>query len=197
MRQASKGREWYKLISPGSGPDGRVFVEIELHHRNDHTEDQSERELSIAGVEGPKRNGDARGGCGQIVDSLADIYELSEGWTPEMVAKLADVWNRWHLNDMKAGCEHQRAAGWGTTPIDPDKPTNSYGRHFPDQKHDTWNLAGWVKRSEWEGGLMCEPCWVCGYRYGTAWLYEAIPDDVLDWLRALPDNTYVYAWENL
>lgn len=39
--------------------------------------------------------------CGQIVDTLRE-------WFPELAPALP-----WHLNDMKAGCGHQEALGWG------------------------------------------------------------------------------------
>ncbi len=39
--------------------------------------------------------------CGQIRESIAE-------WFPEVVPLLP-----WHLNDMKAGCEHQEVLGWG------------------------------------------------------------------------------------
>ena len=30
----------------------------------------------------------------------------------------------------------------------PTKPTRSYGKHFEGQRHDSWNLLGWVRRDE-------------------------------------------------
>lgn len=39
--------------------------------------------------------------CGQIVKKIRE-------WFPELAPALS-----WHLNDMKAGCEHQEALGWG------------------------------------------------------------------------------------
>jgi len=54
--------------------------------------------------------------------------------------KLKDLWTRWHLNDMRAGCEHQRALGW-----------TSYAEH------------------------PAEPCPECGYKFGSAWLFEPLP----------------------
>lgn len=65
--------------------------------------------LSITGVEGPKRNGNAEGGCGQVCDSLDQILTFEPGFNAEIVSRLKSVWERWHLNDMRAGCEHQRA----------------------------------------------------------------------------------------
>lgn len=58
------------------------------------------------------RNGDARGSCGQINIRECVNGELSPGWTADQLERLAVLWDRWHLNDMNACCEHQRAAGW-------------------------------------------------------------------------------------
>jgi len=34
-----------------------------------------------------------------------------------------------------------------------------------------------------------------GYKYGSAWLHEEIPEEVLDFLKSLPDATKQPAWE--
>lgn len=60
-------------------------------------------------------------------------------------AALIALWDRWHLNDMQAGCDHQRALGW-----------TLYDEH------------------------PSEPCPTCGYRFGSAWLYEEPPADLLE-----------------
>lgn len=80
--------------------DGWVFVTIEW------SKDKTGR-LSIRGVVGPFSNGNARGSCGQCIDSVRECTPLA----PFTVAdrdKLAEIWDRWHLNDARAGCEHQR-----------------------------------------------------------------------------------------
>lgn len=123
---------------------------------------------------------------GQMQDTIRDM-DLSELLIPGSERdRLVETWERWHLNDMRPGCEHQRAEGWGDRPIDPDKPTRAYGRHFEGQSHDSWNLLGWVRPDEHPDGLLTRPCPTCGYRYGTAWLHEDVPADVLDWLRRFP-----------
>lgn len=165
-----------RILRPGQTSDGDVFVTVEFDGKR----------LSISGVEGPKWNGDARGGCGQIVDALDRLMDLAPGWTPDTVKRLRAEWERWHLNDMRAGCEHQRKEGWDTRPIDPTKPLNAYGTFYPGQHQPSWNMATWVSRAEWEGGLLSEPCDVCGYKYGTAWRSETVPVDVMAFLGSLP-----------
>ena len=142
--------------------------------------------LSITGVVGPKSNGDAFGSCGQIADTLTDsTFRPAKNVD---TVRLSDVWDRWHLNDMRAGCEHQRADGWDTRPIDPAKPLRSYGKHFPGQRQESWNMLTWVRADEHPDGLLSRPCPTCGYKYGTAWLREDVPSDVLTFLANLPDS---------
>lgn len=132
------------------------------------------KRLSLIGVEGPKANGDAIGSCGQItIDPEAVTPAI--GWTKAKVRKLINVWKRWHLNDMRAGCEHQRAAKWNERKIDSTKPL-THG-----------NMLVWVRPSEHPEGLLCVPCPECGYKYGTAWLHEDVPASVITFLFGLPD----------
>lgn len=221
-----------KILRLGGGHNGSVFVRVEYDGAK----------LSLVGVEGPKANGDARGSCGQIQDHL-DVTVYADGWDAEKVAKLREVWNKWHLNDMRAGCEHQRA-NWdisekievvfykltseayttrtlalaraaresakGQTPeltnteralilldkwYDPPCPdADSPLSGCVEVKKREQKPAGWVKPEEHPRGLLCKPCEVCGYKYGSAWLKESVPADVLAWLRGLPDADMQPAW---
>lgn len=154
--------------------------------------------LSFIGVEGPKRGGNAHGSSGQIImgwrehpgDWTTNGSDFSKAQLDEFMA----LWDRWHLNDMRADCEHQRAEKWGERPIDPDKPLSSYGRHFDGQRDETWNMLGWVRPSEHPAGLLGVPCPTCGYKYGTAWLTEPVPAEVLERLASFPEATKTPAW---
>jgi hypothetical protein len=53
---------------------------------------------------------------------------------------------------------------------------------------------GWVDFKDDPRGILCKPCPVCGYKYGTAWLHEDVPQEVIDWLFALPDTPVRPAW---
>lgn len=86
-----------KIINPGIGEYGYVYMHIQF---------DGER-LSITGVEGSKRGGGCRGSCGQITDTVITSY--SSEWSMELFEQFRATWKRWHLNDMRAGCEHQRA----------------------------------------------------------------------------------------
>jgi hypothetical protein len=120
--------------------------------------------LSITGVEGPLSSGNALGGCGQIDMHNPGIVRLAPGWDNSTLAKFWDVWHRWHLNDMRSGCEHQRAMGW------------TYEEHH--------------NRATFKG----ENCPICGYSIGSSWLYEPLPEDVVDFLASLPETDITPAW---
>ena len=53
---------------------------------------------------------------------------------------------------------------------------------------------GWVRYDECEQGILCKPCPVCGYKYGTAWVKEEVPQEVIDWLFNLPSTEITPAW---
>ena len=83
--------------------------------------------------------------CGATARPLREIVDYAAGWDARMVAALADL-ERWHLNDLKAGCAHQGV-------VYEDSP---YGRRP--------SLS------------LTPPCPVTGYRYGTKWLIEPLPE---------------------
>jgi hypothetical protein len=88
---------------------------------------------------------------------LASELAFQPGWTEDLWLDLLDTWQRWHLNNMRSTCKHQRAMGWQY--VDHHNPQTSEG----------------------------DACPVCGYRIGSAWLREEVPQDVLAMLEALPD----------
>lgn len=99
-----------KILNPGSAPayvahrgEQPVSVYVKIKYRVDGR-------LSITGVHGPTSDGNAWGLCGQITDTLREIAEYGEGWDAASVSRLAEIWDCWHLNDMRAYCEHQRTA---------------------------------------------------------------------------------------
>jgi hypothetical protein len=226
-----------KVIRPGTIDGHSVYIRIKT--------EQKEKGicLSISGVVGPRPGGNAWGSCGQIQNELRNINKLAPGWTREMVDKLFEVWERWHLNDMNAACPHQTGPEWDTSrpisfvgfqktdkakklrdlalksPLSPEDykiialveeyhGESLNAESIPEEVTDLiltgylepWHWdhiekterAGWIDVSK--GGLLSKPCSICGYKYGTAWLFEEIPTEVLQWLGALPDTDEVPAW---
>jgi hypothetical protein len=115
-------------------------------------------ELSIVGTEYPGtkagRHGDIISG-GQNLDTARKV-KPSDRWTAADLKRLCDIWDRWHLNGMSAGCVHQ------TEIVYEDSP---YGR-----------------RVDLDATTAANDC-PQGYRYGSAWLFDALPADVLDDVR--------------
>jgi len=198
------------------------------------------KRLYITGVEGPRHNGNCLGGYGQIVGHVS-VTEYAPGWSSELLAKFTEVWNRWHLNNMRSSCEHQRdwpsskqveivtwrltTAAWqqqekimsdarkslqakGEAFVSPDEQgilnlpwelkreptagTVEEGRYKVEMRE--LKLLGYLREDEHPDGLLCRACPVCGYKYGTSWMYEPIPDDVLEFLSGLPDTDQQPAW---
>lgn len=209
--------------------------------------------LTITGVIGPTHYGNCRGGAGQCADSIrAGNPKEEDGWTREMLDKFCDIWDNWHLNDVRAYCQHQKSLGWDREALEPmtlyhynlrkeaaseqKKAENAaldalrQGKPFfptPDQvfyaglkyflnkyspvdgelkdyyepyKSYTGRSAeeeksrGFVRFDEDERGILCKPCPVCGYKYGTSWIKEELPDEVVEFLKSLPDTKVQPAW---
>lgn len=70
--------------------------------------------LSITGVEGPLPSGNCLGSCGQINKPRSEYQNIhwSSWWNAGKYKKFLELWEAYHLNDMQAGCEHQKALGW-------------------------------------------------------------------------------------
>lgn len=219
--------------------DYSIYAEIKFTNGN----------LSISGVEGPTRDGNCAGACGQIVMHLKDdIKSLTPTpqWTVKMIEKFLSIWDEWHLNDMRAGCEHQRASWNLEAPI--ELRTYSWTKEFYNRRYKaekgelttteyetyqdhvqmvnkliftTNNVryeseavkvaielglikeevserktksAGWVNYRTHPEGLLSKPCEICQYPYGSKWLREEVPTEVVEWLKALPETDITPAW---
>ena len=209
--------------------------------------------LRITGVIGPMRNGNCKGSCGQCVDEIRE-GKPTEGWTEGMVQEFCDIWDKWHLNDMRPYCQHQKDLGWDKLA---DKKVMLYnykltrdayskkraakdaamkalerGESFtPTQEQVKYTklpysittsaeisgedavyyepkkpifagdtgatstkLLGFLREDEHPDGILCRACPVCGYKYGTSWIKEEVPPEVIAWLFELPDAEAKPAW---
>ena len=197
--------------------------------------------LSMSGVEGPFQNGNAFGSCGQIYDQLT-VEEYAPGWDAGKVAEFAKIWDKWHLNDMNANCEHQVGPEWThkdvevvtygletehwqaqkalkadilarlisgekvqltqdqiallslplTTKQAPDADSFGSGMYQVDKRET--KSTGWLTTEQHPEGFLSKPCPVCGYKYGNGWNRVEVPQEVIDWLKALPDTDREPAW---
>jgi hypothetical protein len=250
-----------KVVMPGEMSCGRkgihrkVFCKIAYNtpkqlEMNTHIQKHGDAfTLSITGVCGPTRFGNAYGGCGQIQDGLLKIDRLNvkEGWDRGMLVKLVRYWQRYHLNGMRSGCVHQdewdtakeievytyfRGDEYGKAEkVVKEGRCGNYSEYvhltgilaqvnkwlfgrlykgsiedapevfkrlceegFIKQHSSTKERAGHVRFNEHPEGLFCKPCPVCGYEYGTGYIWRQIPQEVLEWLAALPETKEEYAW---
>ena len=169
---------------------------------------------------------------GQCVDDVINMVteQYGEAYANEKrLPEKLEIWKRWHLNDMHAGCEHQRQ-NWDTTkqitivkymlntdiwtkqniikaaaierlqltgastlegeeqkllslPLSIDQadylPLDESISEYYTEKERKTESAGWVRPEKHPDGILCKPCEICGYKYGTSWLKEEIPADVV------------------
>ncbi len=149
-----------KIIRPCKTPCGWTFCTILFIYGN----------LSIIGVEGPTKDGNCKGACGQIVTHDWDITEFGKGWSSETITKFRGIWNMWHLNDMTPGTPRQM----------------DYLRTIPGGIPNYSTACKILEQAD----LLVDD----GYKYGSKWLREEVPDDVIEWLMALPDSPTKPAW---
>lgn len=114
--------------------------------------------LSISGVvyEGEKLLRSERNliSAGQCLDEARDI----------LPAKLAEVWERWHLNDLRAGTYRQEEALRSVK--------------------DTFDRLNWYDEAcKYLSSL--DLLFDGEYKYGSAWLTEELPEDVIEYIESL------------
>ena len=70
--------------------------------------------FTVNAVVGPRMSGNAVccGRIASIVDTAKDEIRYNKGWDERLLKDLQFVESRWHLNDMRPTCEHQRELGW-------------------------------------------------------------------------------------
>lgn len=153
-----------KVVRVGKGEYGNIFCEINF---------SDDGILSITGVEGPMKNGNAKGSCGQIEDCITPDIDLAPKWTPLKVKAFLAIWKRWHLNDLTSGTPKQERfiRRW---------------RQSRPQRYDYAEACEALK----EAGLYDDD----GYKYGTKWLREEVPPAAIRFLESLPGTDKTPAW---
>ena len=168
---------------------------------------------------------------GQNIDEIAELFA-----NDAKVQRMHAIWKRWHLNDLRAGCEHQRAMGWGkdtlvlvtfklqqdvfrkqsmlkerafeellegkSVQLTSDEihilklPYEVVGPGEAGAPYEMWRdatisdgyvasetehkSASWVRPTEHPDGVLCKPCPTCGYKFGSKWIREELPDEVVE-----------------
>lgn len=113
-----------------------------------------------------------------------DKFTYAEGWDKERALRLLAVWDAYHLNDMRAGCEHQRALGWRVvSEYDPQVRALNLAIEKLTGEIEPYRLN--ALREMRPVDRIGHECPVCGYRFGSAWRYLPLPEDVLDFVAGL------------
>lgn len=119
--------------------------------------------LSICGAILNSRHIDHTSG-GQIDDKIKLLFPDNKS-----VQRLCEIWDRWHLNGMHAGCRIQEEA-------------------LREFKYDPKNINRDTQAFEFlracDGYEVSKPGGGT-YKYGEAWLFEEIPAEVIEELHAL------------
>lgn len=154
----------HKVSAGHRGDVTRALVHVELHDKDNDVApykdidlNECERYKEISLVAEIWRKGDRvndPSSWGQCTG------ELLEHWgDDENVRELCALWERWHLGGMRAGCREQED-------FLREHPVEA---RYPDSHFD--------KASEALAAAGLNPCH--GYKYGTAWLVERAPEDVV------------------
>lgn len=193
-------------VTPG-GQAARLFLTVELRKGQ---QDPTHTELSITGVLGPKKNGDAWGSCGQNREDLLAVTSFADGWDRALAERTYEIWERWHLNGMNAGSpaqeDHLRTVTFPGYPMshldwaqgelvkvglqpDPGFLVPSRGTKMVPYKY------GFGKcKTQHDAGEYEEPGEMVPYSYGSRWIYQPLPDDVVEFIKALPQSTVAHPW---
>ena len=109
-----------------------------------------------ANVWNPRKTDIYKGG--QCVDEVAALFPGNR-----KAQRMVSIWKRWHLNGMRAGSQAQEDyLRTDSAAVFPGYPVSHYE---------------WASDLLAKAGLNPDP--ETGYRYGQAWLTEALPDDVV------------------
>lgn len=106
---------------------------------------------------------------GQCFDSLLEEMKEQKVSISPTFQKIYDLWERWHLNDMRAGSPKQEAF---------------IKANIPEGARGYENVCKKLK----ESNLLEDESYIYNgkpYKYGTAWLKEEIPAEVVAEIKAL------------
>jgi len=94
---------------------------------------------------------------GQNIDEIADIIGTHR------IQRIQEIWNEYHLNDLKAGTKTQMEA------LKNFKKSDNY-EFYTDEANYLKSLGLFEDR---------------GYKYGHGWLYMPVPEEIIKELRTI------------
>jgi len=132
-----------------------VDIIVNLDYGDISEDNQKPRRLSITGDIWNMPHTDIVSG-GQNLEEIGKLFPRNK-----KVQRIVEVWKRWHLNDMRAGSPAQEE--W----------LREYGRGR-DYTETLERLAN--VGLAWDNDVDGYPD---GYKYGSAWLTEELPDEII------------------
>ena len=124
----------------------------------------------------------------KICEKLPHLKDLDENKTYPLTAKVTKVnkkknvvtvqdysGNKWKFR----GCEDYKNGDVVSMLMD---------------SNGTKKIRGWISYKDHKLGFIGRECPVCGYKYGTAWKMEEVPQDIIEWLESLPETKVTPAW---
>jgi len=90
-------------------------------------------------------------------------------------------------------------AGFSVTTYNDELPKHPEFYEFKEKdclghSNVEYKMRGWIFHRDHPLGFIGRPCPVCGYKYGTSWIKEEVPEEVVEWLYNLPDSKREPAW---
>lgn len=133
---------------------GRKVNAVELELKLDDT--SKGPRFSASGVIWNSRHTECEA-AGQCLDTIFEFPEMKP------YAEIHELWKRHHLNDMASGTERQ------------EKILDDYAKAHPDWRFDYNEACEILKKKR----ALTDN----GYKYGSKWLYRAIPEEDLAKIR--------------
>lgn len=161
-----------KTVSPGLAPSGRRRARVTVHI------EYQDGKLSLSGDHGGSRgqinmrfaHRDSKHNDNRYSAPIrAGAFKFDKSWTAKHWLDLLDIWKRWHLNDMRAGTPEQEQH-LRENPVNAVYPQSHY-----DLACESLAKAGLNPHN--------------GYSYGSKWLREEVPAEVLEQLAKLPSRS--------
>lgn len=107
-------KNFTKIINPTTSSSKYYKSPFNNYIKIEYTDNK----LSITGVMGPTSNGDCKGHAGQNIDTICNLdnnyynTKPTKDFTESDLKKLVDIWNEYHLNDMKPYDVEMKKLGW-------------------------------------------------------------------------------------
>lgn len=130
---------------------GNVYINVEFRPGREGVEVSFTSDVISSNgkwIGGGQHNGD------DLLNSL-EVFEMPKS----QLTTLLGIWDYWHLNGMRAGCEHQRKYKEVMTQLNIVEQEFFYASNY----EEVVKLSAFGK------------CPECGYTYGHAWKHERLP----------------------